>query len=110
MKQYVIDQLRENDFLQLEDYLNNNSEAGELPGIYWIPLPESLLERTQLDHPDCKPFYFAVNLDRNSISFELLIRTRSRLRCACIQYASKKQQDYIVGYADGLFEKLNLMT
>ena len=110
MKQYVIDQLRENDFLQLEDYLNNNGEAGELQGIYWITLPESFLERTQLDHSDCQPFYFAVNLDPNSISFELLIRTRSRLRCGCIQYASKKQRDYILAYADGLFEKLSLMT
>jgi hypothetical protein len=110
MKQYVIDQLRENDFLQLEDYLNNNSEAGELPGIYWIPIPESLLERTQLDHSDCQPFFFAVNLDLNSISFELLIRTRSRLRCGCIQYASQEQRDYILNYADQLFEKLNLKT
>jgi len=110
MKQYMIDQLRENDFLQLEEYLNNNSEAGELPGIYWIPVPESLLERTQLEHLNCQPFYFAINLDRNSISFEMLIRTRSRLRCGCIKYASQKQRDYILDYADGLFEELNLMT
>jgi hypothetical protein len=110
MKQYVIDQLRENDFLQLEDYFNNNSEAAELPGIYWIPLPKSLLEQSQLDHPACQPFYFAVNLERNSISFELLIRTRSRLRCGCIQYATQTQRDYILNYANQLFEKLNLKT
>jgi hypothetical protein len=110
MKQYVIDQLRENDFLKLEDYLNKHSEAGELPGIYWLPVPESLLEKTQLEHSDCQPFYFAVNLDLNSIRFELLIRTRSRLRCGCIQYASKKQRDYILDYADGLFEELKLVT
>ena len=110
MKQYVIDQLRENDFLQLEHYLNNNSEAAELPGIYWVLVPKSLLERTQLDHPDCQPFYFAVNLDRNSIGFELLIRTRTRLRCGCIQYASPKQRDHIINYADQLFEKLDLKT
>jgi hypothetical protein len=110
MKQYVIDQLRESDFLKLEDYLDKNSEAGELPGIYWIPIPESLLETTQLEHPDCQPFYFAVNLDLNAIRFELLIRTRSRLRCACIQYASQKQRDFIINYADQLFENLGLMT
>jgi hypothetical protein len=110
MKQYVIDQLRENDFLKLEDYLNKNSEAGELPEIYWIPVPESLLETTQLEHSDCQPFYFAVNLDLNSIRFELLIRTRSRLRCRCIQYASQKQRDFIINYADELFDKLRLMT
>jgi hypothetical protein len=110
MKQYMIDQLRENDFLQLEGYLNNNSEAGELPGIYWLAVPKSLLEKTQLDHPDCQPFYFAVNLERDSICFELLIRTRSHLRCSCIQYASREQRDYILNYADQLFEKLNLVT
>ena len=110
MKQYMIDQLRENDFLQLEEYLNKNSEAGELPGIYWIPVPESLLERTQLEHRDCQPFFFAINLDRNSISFEMLIHTRIRLRCGCIQYANEQQRDYILNYADQLFEKLNLMT
>jgi len=110
MKQYVIDQLRENDFLKLEDYLNKNSEPGELPEIYWIPVPESLLETTQLEHTDCQPFYFAVNLDLNSIRFELLIRTRSRLRCGCIQYASQKQRDFIINYADQLLEKLGLMT
>ena len=110
MKQYVIDQLREGDFLKLEDYLDENSEAGDLPGIYWVTVPDSLLEGLQQEHTDCQPFYFAVNLDRNSIGFELLIRTRSRLRCSCIQYASQKQREYILEYADGLFEKLNLMT
>ena len=110
MKQYVIDQLREGDFLKLEDYLDENSEPADLPGIYWVPVPDSLLEELQQEHIDCQPFYFAVNLDRNSIGFELLIRTRSRLRCGCIQYASQKQREYILDYADGLFEKLGLMT
>jgi hypothetical protein len=49
-------------------------------------------------------------LDLNSIRFELLIRTRSRLRCGCIQYASQKQRDFIINYADGLFEELKLVT
>jgi hypothetical protein len=110
MKQYVIDQLREGDFLELEDYFNHNSEAGDLPGIYWVLVPELLYGELQSEHADCQPYYFAVNLDRQSVSFELLIRTRSRLRCGCIQYANKNQRDYILEYADGLFEKLKLKT
>ncbi len=110
MKQYVIDQLREGDFLQLEDYLNSNVEAGDLPGIYWVPIPEPLHETLQQEHTDCQPFYFAINLDRPSISFELLIRTRDRLHCGCIQYATQKQRNYIFDYADKLFERLNLMS
>ena len=110
MKQYVIDQLREQDFLKLEDHLNTSAEAGDLSGIYWIPLPEMHYDKLQQEHGDCQPFYFAINLDRQSISFELLIRTRGRLRCGCIQYASQEQRDYILNYADGLFENLNLMA
>jgi hypothetical protein len=110
MKQYVIDQLREGDFLELEDYFNGNAEAGDLPGIYWVLVPEPLYGELQSDHTDCQPYYFAVNLDRQSVSFELLIRTRVRLRCGCIQYANKNQRDYILEYADGLFEKLELKT
>ena len=110
MKQYLIDQLREGDFLKLEDYLNSDAEAGDLPGIYWIPIPEPLHEKLQQEHTDCQPFYFAINLDRQSVSFELLIRTRSRLRCGCVQYATLEQRNYILNYADELFEKLNLTT
>ena len=110
MKQYVIDQVREGDFLKLEDYLNSNVEAGDLPGIYWVPMPEPLHEGLQQEHTDCQPFYFAINLDGQSISFELLIRTRTRLRCGCIQYANQEQRDYILNYADRLSEKLELIT
>jgi hypothetical protein len=110
MKQYVIDQLREHDFLALEAHLNDHAEGGDLPGIYWVPIPQELYEATQSEHADCQPFYFAVSLDRRAISFELLIRTRLRLRCGCIGYASRVQRDYILAYADGLFEQLKLMT
>ncbi|UCG11035.1 MAG: hypothetical protein JSU72_10720 [Deltaproteobacteria bacterium] len=110
MKQYVIDQLREEDFQRLERHLTSRAEAGELPGIYWLTVPESLYEEQQQEHKDCQPFYFAINLDRQAISFELLIRTRKRLRCSCIKYADQKQRDYILTYADGLFEELKLIT
>ncbi len=110
MKQYVIDQLREGDFLKLEDYLNNTAEAGDLPGIYWVTLPLPLYEMPQQEHTDCQPFFFAINLDIQSISFELLIRTRNRLRCGCIQYATQQQREYILAYADDLFEELELVT
>ncbi len=110
MKQYVIDQLREHEFLALEAHLNDHAEQADLPGIYWVPIPEELFEAVQSQHTPCQPFYFAVSLDRRAISFELLIRTRLRLRCGCIRYANQAQRDYILAYADGLFEKLKLMT
>ncbi|MBW1981833.1 MAG: hypothetical protein JRJ12_11490 [Deltaproteobacteria bacterium] len=110
MKQYVIDQLRESDFHALENHLDHHAEQGDLPGIYWVPIPELLYEAVQREHSSCQPFYFAINLHRNSISFELLVRTRQRLRCSCIQYASQRQRQHIMDYADDLFDELNLKT
>jgi hypothetical protein len=110
MKQYMIDQLREEDFQKLEEHLNRRTDTGELPGIYWVPIPETLYEGPQREHTDCQPFYFAVNLDVTAISFEFLIRTRSRLRCSCIQYANDKQRAYILDYADKLLGQLQIMT
>ncbi|MFP3870674.1 MAG: hypothetical protein ACLFVT_07345 [Syntrophobacteria bacterium] len=110
MKQYVIDQLREKDFYALQDYLDGHAEEGALPGIYWVPLPETLYEGLQHEHKSCQPFYFAVNLDRNAIKFEMLVRTRRRMRCGCIQYATHTQREYIIAYADRLFETLSLVT
>ena len=42
--------------------------------------------------------------------FGLLIRTRQRLRCNCIHYAGNDQREYILTYADKLFEKVKLIT
>ena len=42
--------------------------------------------------------------------FGLLIPTRQRLRCNCIDYADKDHREYILIYADKLFEKLKLKT
>ena len=84
MKQYVIDQLRESDYYRITDYLKENLEGMALDGIYWMDLPENLYGETQLQHTQCRPFYFAVNLNRTQIAFEWLIRSRQTLHCSCL--------------------------
>lgn len=108
MKQYVIDQLRESDYDDILDFLNKNTEKTALEGLYWVELPKNLYSPIQNDHKDCQSFYFAVNLTLNSVAFEFLIRSRQIIRCSCISYATPKQKDYIMQFADGMLEKLNL--
>lgn len=108
MKQYVIDQLRESDYQDILNFLNNETEKTALDGLYWIELPKDLYTTTQGEHKDCQSFYFAVNLTLNSVAFEFLIRSRQIIRCSCISYATPKQRDYIMQFADGMLEKLNI--
>ena len=108
MKQYVIDQLREYDYEKILEFLKNNADASELGDIFWVTLPVELYSDIQREHKQCHPFCFAVNLSFSQVDFELLTRSRSILRCACISYADRKQRDYIMDYADRMLEELNI--
>lgn len=108
MKQYIIDQLRESDYEEIKDYLDNNARQSAMEGIYWVDLPQELYTKIQKEHAQCQPFYFAVNLNRRYIGFELLIRSHTALRCACIGYATKSQRDFILDFADSIIDSLKI--
>jgi len=108
MKQYVFDQLRESDYDRIQDFLKKNAEETVFSEVFWLTLPTELYSDTQKEHPECHPFFFAVNLDRNHVDFELLIRSRQILRCSCIRYADRNQREYIIDYADKMLDDLKI--
>lgn len=108
MKQYVIDQLRPADYEAVKAYLNENYNSSVVAGIYWIPLDQSLLTEVQVQHTECQPFYFAVDLEPNFMASELLIRTKNKMRCSCMSYANVKQIQWIIQFTDAIFEKLGI--
>ena len=108
MKQYVIDQLRESDYLKLLDFLDANYEKTMLEGIYRKEIPDEYLTPAQTGHAACRPHYFAINLDVRRVSFELLVRSSQIIRCNCIDYATREQRDYILAFADGMLEQLDI--
>jgi hypothetical protein len=110
MKQYVIDELRPEDYEKIKAYLDAHLGPGQLDGIYWIPLEENLLNDVQAAHTECKPFYLAIELESNRLACELLIRTTNRVRCQCMGYANEKQRNWIIAFVDAVFEKLELKT
>ena len=110
MKQYRIDELRPKDYEKIKEYLDEHFGPPSVEGVYWVPLDPDLLDAVQTVHIDCQPFYFAVVLEPDVVSFELLIRTRNRMRCDCIRYVNERQRDYIIGFADTIFEKLKILT
>ena len=110
MKQYVIDELRPGDYFKIKQYLNASYGSVEVDGIYWVPLPADALTEIQHEHADCQPFYFAIDLQKERLVLELLVRTKNRIRCTCIGYASRQQRIWIMEVVDAIFEKLGIVT
>ena len=110
MKQYVIDEIRYQDYEKIKAYLDETYGASGLDGLYWIPLDEALYSEIQQSHGDCAPFFMAMELMENHLAGELLVRTRSRVRCDCIHYADERQRNWLIQTMDAIFEKLDLFT
>jgi hypothetical protein len=108
MKQYVVDQLRYSDFEKLKGYLDQTYGTAAMGSIYWIPLAQELLSPVQRDHSECGPHLTAVELDETRLSLELLVRTRNRVRCSCIAYATAEQRDWLIRRVDDILEQLGI--
>jgi len=110
MKQYVIDELRLDDYKKLKAYLDENFTSSDIDGIYWIPLEQENLTVVQTEHAECQPFYFAIELKPDIMACELLVRTKKRIRCDCISYATQKQLSWLIRFVDSIFDKLEIIT
>jgi len=108
MRQYVIDELRPKDYEAVKTYLEEKFTSSDVGGIYWIPLDQDVLTEVQAEHINCQPFYFAIDLEPNLVAFELLVRTKSKMRCSCVSYATEKQRNWLIEFADSLFQKLEI--
>lgn len=110
MKQYVIDELRPADHQRIKGYLDETYGSADMGAIYWVPLGSDVLSEIQCEHTDCQPFYFAIELEPDRLALELLVRTKKRVRCSCIGYASKNQQNWIMAVVDAIFDQLDIAT
>jgi hypothetical protein len=108
MKQYVIDELRYNDYEKIKFYLDENLGTSEIGGIYWLPIESELLTDEQASHNDCLPLFFVIELKPEQISCELLVRTKNKIKCSCICYADEKQRSWLMRYTDVMLEQLEI--
>jgi hypothetical protein len=110
MKQYVIDELRAADYTALKTYLDQQYGPAEMGGIYWIPVAAEILTDIQSEHTECRPQYFTIDLDGNRLACEFLVRSKNRIRCDCINYATEDQRNWLVGLIDNIFDRLQIKT
>ncbi|MFO7605769.1 MAG: hypothetical protein R6W72_05685 [Desulfurivibrionaceae bacterium] len=102
MRQLLIDDLSLEERDNIAGYLKKTLRSSPVEDIYWLLLPDDLLGEAQRGHGDCGPFYFGVELGRDSLAFELLIRSESNLHCSCISYADRAQRDFVLSFIDRL--------
>ena len=110
MKQYVIDELRPDDYEKIKIYFDDNFCSSGVDGIYWIPIDQENLSDVQAAHAECRPFYFAVDIEPTRMACELLVHTKSRIRCDCISYATEKQRNWLIELVDVIFDNLEIKT
>ena len=108
MKQFVIDELRPGDHEKLKTYLDYTFGAGALDGLYWLQIAKDVFSDIQSEHKQCQPFYFAIDLGSDRVVVELLVRTKSRIRCACMAYATETQCTWLMRRMDAIFSELGI--
>ncbi|MFO7838758.1 MAG: hypothetical protein R6X08_04575 [Desulfosalsimonadaceae bacterium] len=108
MKQYVIDELQPRDHERIKSYLESVCGTAELDNLYWLALDESLYTRTQAAHTECQPFYAAIRLESSAVGVEFLIRTKNRIRCSCMAYATAEQAKWLMAQLDGMLDQLEI--
>jgi len=110
MKQYVIDDLRPGDFEKIKAYMDLNHVHSGVENLYWIELEREILTEVQAAHTRCQPFYVAVDVGPERLGCELLVRTKHRMRCDCMDYATVKQRNWLIDLIDAMIAEIGLKT
>lgn len=105
MRQFVVDELSREELASIDNYLKRQAQASGIGGIFWLPLPDSLLGPSQDGHAACGPFVFAIEVRESSVHFELLVRSQANLHCACTAYATPEQREFFLAFIDRLLSE-----
>lgn len=113
MRAYLIEDLTPADVAKIGQKLKAKGLAGSLDGIYYIPVPQELLNDEQRAHQtECGPHILALELmadeDVGLAKLELLVRAQGRLRCSCVSYATAEQRAHVMDWLDAFLRELDI--
>ncbi len=109
MRNYLLDEIYEEDVKKISDALTELEFQGPIEGIFYIPVPEDLLNDEQKEHiGECGPFFMALEVEETSIKIELLVRARNKIRCSCVAYATTEQRNHMMNYIDQFIADLEV--
>lgn len=113
MRSYLVEDIFDEDYDKIRDALNELEVNGPIEDIYYLPLPQSLLQQEQKDHlTECGPYFMALETVQvpagNSLKLEMLVRGKNKMRCSCICYATPEQRRHMIEYLDQFIEELEI--
>lgn len=116
MRSYLIEDLMETDIKKVTKAFEDMKLKGPLEGIFYLPLPEKLLQQEQLAHKDeCGPYFMALEVIEGAsemsefqLKLELLTRAKNKIRCSCVNYATTEQRAHMIEYLDQFLDELGI--
>lgn len=114
MRTYLVEDIADNDFKKIVAAFDQLELNGPIEGIYYLPLPEELLQPEQKEHlGECGPYFMALETvqtphEEHHIKLELLVRGRNKIRCSCVTYATPAQRKHMIDYLDKFIEELEV--
>ncbi|MBU1004122.1 MAG: hypothetical protein KKE73_16540 [Proteobacteria bacterium] len=109
MRSYIIDELATDDLERFQKHLTTKTDPASMQGIFWMNLPEHMLSAEQREHTgDCGPHAFGIEIGEDSVTLELLVRGRGRMRCSCVTYADAEQRAWGIDALDSMFKELDI--
>lgn len=105
MRQFVVDDLSSQERDNLDSYLKNSLKSGGMDGMFWLSIPADLLAEAQRGHEECGPFYLGIELSKDKLIAELLVRSESNLHCSCISYATPAQRQFLLDFLDTMLSQ-----
>lgn len=92
--------------IKLKAYFDELELRSSIPGLYWLPVPEELLNELQTEHlPSCGPYVLALDIGDDGVILETLIRAQNQLHCECIAFGSKELVQHMLDYLNLVFIK-----
>ncbi|WP_045219838.1 hypothetical protein [Desulfonatronum thioautotrophicum] len=109
MRAYLIDELNPTDVQRLASHLETTALKAPVADMFWLEIPAHLLSAEQHKHvAQCGPFVCSLEIGRDWLKVELLLRGRGKLRCSCIAYADQNQRDWILDQVDTMLAELDI--
>ena len=110
MRAYVIDEVNPSDMAKVRSFLTDHAIPSELGDVFWIPIPDDLLNKNQYQHRQCQPHVLAVELGKSWIRMECFVRSLKGMRCECQAYCTRQQLIFLLNFAHAMLEDLGIQT
>jgi len=110
MRSYLVDEIDSSDIKKITDFLKENAVSSNLDQLFWVKIPQDILSEAQFQHRGCQPHVFAVEVGRDWVKLEFLVRSLNNMQCTCPGYSTKQQMDFIINFAHTLIEHLDINT